>query len=600
LTAVWDEGSLRWISRDGLEVIRGIQLSARDRDWVALVPRMAELRIHQRVDGFELSFESRFNAPEFDVSCETLVRAESERLEVSVVARAHGYTLTQRLSLTILLPSALAGSPYGATSIGRDIAGEFPVAIDEGSIVSELRKLEWQPGPGLRAELAFDAPWEIEDQRNWSDASFKAYSPPLSRPHPYSLQAGGEFRQVVKLAVKEVRSGPKHRPRVPRPEDGHGIVVSESVLRALPPIGLGWSRRLDAGEAALVKDLQPAHLRVLVDPGDEHWLQNLTDVSADARIAGSSLLLEAVVDPDDSEVVELAQRLGGLTSTIVAVIAFDRRTLGGYVSTPQVVTRMREELRKVGLEVSVGAGSRAHYAQLIAHRAGVSVADFVAFPITPQVHAFDEATIVENLSTIPELVQGAARIAQPVDVLCTFRPRFNAYANPPEVDFSETRFDDRLQTEFGACWVIAVLAGLLADRSPLDRVTLLEAAGRAGVVQMEADGRPGRLVRILKSVLELSGSDVLECHAPAGFAALALHRGPLLRVFVANLLANRSAVQVWLPAAYGGSERLVDLGPGRYTIFDATVAPLNRAVAEDADRLDSPLVSNSQVRLPDG
>ena len=33
-------------------------------------------------------------------------------------------------------------------------------------------------------------PFEMEDQRLWTDASFKSYTPPLSAPHPYPLSPG--------------------------------------------------------------------------------------------------------------------------------------------------------------------------------------------------------------------------------------------------------------------------------------------------------------------------------------------------------------------------------------------------------------------------
>ena len=32
--------------------------------------------------------------------------------------------------------------------------------------------------------------WETEDHRNWTDASFKTYSRPLSLPYPYAIAKG--------------------------------------------------------------------------------------------------------------------------------------------------------------------------------------------------------------------------------------------------------------------------------------------------------------------------------------------------------------------------------------------------------------------------
>ena len=43
--------------------------------------------------------------------------------------------------------------------------------------------------------------FEMEDQRNWSDASYKTYVRPLRRPWPYSLPKGQKFTQAVRLQV---------------------------------------------------------------------------------------------------------------------------------------------------------------------------------------------------------------------------------------------------------------------------------------------------------------------------------------------------------------------------------------------------------------
>ena len=57
--------------------------------------------------------------------------------------------------------------------------------------MTETRAMRWDPADDVRALLAFEGdPWETEDQRAWTDASFKSYAPPLAWPHPVTLQAG--------------------------------------------------------------------------------------------------------------------------------------------------------------------------------------------------------------------------------------------------------------------------------------------------------------------------------------------------------------------------------------------------------------------------
>ncbi|RUV28039.1 hypothetical protein EOB49_36060, partial [Mesorhizobium sp. M7A.F.Ca.MR.148.00.0.0] len=42
---------------------------------------------------------------------------------------------------------------------------------------------------------------EMEDQRNWSDASYKTYVRPLALPWPYVLPAGLPLRQTISLRI---------------------------------------------------------------------------------------------------------------------------------------------------------------------------------------------------------------------------------------------------------------------------------------------------------------------------------------------------------------------------------------------------------------
>src|SRR5699024_4733859 len=45
--------------------------------------------------------------------------------------------------------------------------------------------------------------FEMEDQRNWSDASYKTYSRPLELPFPYQLRAGERVHQRVRVHVRD-------------------------------------------------------------------------------------------------------------------------------------------------------------------------------------------------------------------------------------------------------------------------------------------------------------------------------------------------------------------------------------------------------------
>ena len=59
--------------------------------------------------------------------------------------------------------------------------------------------------------------WEMEDQRNWTDASYKTYSTPLRPPYPVEIREGDRV-----LAEGDHRSPSWRRRR--RPADRQGVV----------------------------------------------------------------------------------------------------------------------------------------------------------------------------------------------------------------------------------------------------------------------------------------------------------------------------------------------------------------------------------------
>ena len=59
--------------------------------------------------------------------------------------------------------------------------------------------------------------FEMEDQRNWADASFKTYVRPLSKPRPYVIAKGAADRQRITVSVEGKAFDARHlRPRTAR------------------------------------------------------------------------------------------------------------------------------------------------------------------------------------------------------------------------------------------------------------------------------------------------------------------------------------------------------------------------------------------------
>ena len=185
----------------GRTVLRSVRAVVRDRNWDTaglVVDRVrasdATLTLHVRSEGLGSSFRG-------------VVRVEARAGRLVVLAdleSAHEFA-TNRTGLVVLHPSEVAGESLRvAHSDGSTRLTSFPRAISPHQPVFDIAALSWRHA-GLEVAVAFDGDvFEMEDQRNWSDASFKTYSRPLDLPFPYAVAAGERVRQSVRIDVREV------------------------------------------------------------------------------------------------------------------------------------------------------------------------------------------------------------------------------------------------------------------------------------------------------------------------------------------------------------------------------------------------------------
>ena len=120
----------------------------------------------------------------------------------------------------------------------------FPASIDPVQPMMDLRALTHEAAPGLTVTCRMEGDtYEMEDQRNWTDASYKTYVRPLALPWPYTLaardgdRAGGDARSQRRACLRRGAGGAGHRAcprrgrRAPCPRSALGLDPDESPAR---------------------------------------------------------------------------------------------------------------------------------------------------------------------------------------------------------------------------------------------------------------------------------------------------------------------------------------------------------------------------------
>jgi hypothetical protein len=85
---------------------------------------------------------------------------------------------------------------------GAETSGRFPTLVAPHQPFTNIAKLKHEVDGGV-VEIAFEGEvFEMEDQRNWSDFSFKTYCRPLDQPRPYAVSIGTTIRHAIHFHVE--------------------------------------------------------------------------------------------------------------------------------------------------------------------------------------------------------------------------------------------------------------------------------------------------------------------------------------------------------------------------------------------------------------
>ncbi len=152
-----------------------------------------------------------------------MLRITPATVEVSFSGRAKTAFRRNRIGLVVLHPTSEAGRDVSVVSPdGNVTAGAFPTDIRPDLVFTDISSLEWADA-GTAFDLGFSGDiFETEDQRNWSDGSFKTYSTPSALPIPVDVAAGDTVTQSVSIEALSIETPDNPAPRRLRPRGLHG------------------------------------------------------------------------------------------------------------------------------------------------------------------------------------------------------------------------------------------------------------------------------------------------------------------------------------------------------------------------------------------
>lgn len=494
LTLLFEPGNgmIRRICYGDIEIWRGLYAAVRDQNWGTVPPRLFNLETNIKDDAFDISFDVECKQNDIDFFWQGTLRGTNEgQIEYSFHGKARSNFRRNRIGFCLLHPPQCAGAECELKHAnGSRETRQFPKHIAPHQPFLNLHSIshEFASGQWAQALLHGDV-FETEDQRNWTDASFKTYCTPLDLPFPVTVEEGDIVEQKVFLKLK--------LPALPipaqcNPANQNEVIVITSDKQGnfaigLPPIGLcmaSHGEALTKTEAWQLNSLNMSHLRADLK-FNEDWQATFQQAAHEARALETKLELALHLPPQPQEVLREVAR--ALEQNDVSIARFLILNEDEKVTTEVTARAAREVFGSHGSPI-IG-GTDFYFTEINRQHPPIDLLDGVCFSITPQVHAFDDLSLMENLEMQATVVENARRLfGLPIHVSpVTFKKRGNPDATGAESQTAPDELppdvDPRQMSLFGAAWTLDSLKTL--SEAGAASITYYETTGMKGVMQRE-------------------------------------------------------------------------------------------------------------------
>ncbi|HLN08827.1 MAG TPA: hypothetical protein VK281_07705 [Xanthobacteraceae bacterium] len=567
LSVEFENGALRYVRFGGIEVLRGVAFLVRDENWSTLTAKISELAFDEEPERFAVSWRAVCEDAERVLDCRATIAGGSDgTLAFEVNAVAETDVLTNRTGFVVLHPAGLAGRPVRVTHVdGRTEMARFPELISPAQPLLDIAALDHEISPGVWASVRMEGSgFEMEDQRNWGDASYKTYVGSLLDPWPYTIPKGGQVTQAIRISIAGAGSlastgGGETAPVV--------VEVAGETGGRLPAFGVGVpsaEAEHSLGAVDLLRRLGSRRLVCHVDLRHPIRPEVLDAYRSLGEATGAEIDLEVVIadGADAGEALDqLAATLGEARLKPAALSATTAADLLSWQPGEERPTQPTPETicaaaREAFPETRLGGGMLSYFTELNRKRPPADLVDHVGHTTCPIVHAADDRSVMETLEALPAIIASTKAFVGgkpyrlgPSAIGCRDNPYGKApFDNPDNGRVCLATVDPRQRGLFGAAYLLGYAAA--CARGGVEAVTLGAPTGPFGFIHRRSDkpvpwfdDTEGAAVypafHVVAGLAHGSGSPLLATAVsrPGVVDALAWHEDGRSFLWVANLTA---------------------------------------------------------------
>lgn len=285
------DGQLRYLRVGDKEVVRRIYFAVRDGNWATAMPRYTKMMVDDQKDHFtvEMAAECKMGKVDFSWTGKIIGSADG-KIVFSAEGTPNADFDSNRIGLCVLFGTPSLAEQEFETDGTTPARGKFPTLVSPTHVADQFHKIQYTTASGLHVAVASEgAIFDMEDQRNWCDSSWKAFAP---LPYAYKHVGKSDVKaQTITLTVT-------------------GVTPDNS--RATP---------LDPARLEIGSDVPGAIIPTLVPPGSMTRSHEFTDISFkhDAFKTAPQIQWASIPTthlPDDDTVIENLPAIADQAKTI--------------------------------------------------------------------------------------------------------------------------------------------------------------------------------------------------------------------------------------------------------------------------------------------
>jgi D-apionolactonase len=482
LTCMYELGKLRYIRRGNSELIRMIYSAVRNEHWGTLPYSIEDEQLSIQNESFSIQYTAVYRQQAAVYKAYFNIEGKPDNtITFSMKGEALAAFQKNRIGLCVHHPiKECGGQTVMITRPDRSVyQSTFPQMVSPRQPFHDIQQMKWSTGDNTDVQLFFEGDiFETEDQRNWSDSSYKTYSTPLHIPFPVNIQQGDTMQQKISLVACN--------------NTGDTEQATENIREekiSFPKIGYSRSvnqARLTPAEIFFLQKIPFYHYRIMLLMDEAAWEQELDAALTEALQLNTALeLVVFFSDQFNDEIRRLLPVLGKKQQLLYSILVLQKNH---PVSPQDLLSQVYPLVKEMLPAIQIGYGTDLNFVDLNRQQPVDTIFDFVSYSLHPQAHMVDNRSILENLDNQPDMIATAKSFAsgKPVFVSpVTLKDRYDL-AGP----------DERQYIAMAAWWTLMSIQQLAMAGS----ITFYELFGESGLLRVNKNQK-GETVSIQPSLV---------------------------------------------------------------------------------------------------